>query len=179
MTRVTRVTPTTRTSLPNTKNQRRCCPSKTTRVTLQFMGSTSVASVAASGALVAASGVVCDSSLFSLEIAVSTELLISDGARAKSSVSLIKQVAFVGQQHVVFGLQGRVVDVAHVDQAHPCYKSRTASLSPCLSCIAFRDFEAVGGCLTCVTSPLPVLLHLLCHNLNSLAPGNVNEILDM
>ena len=38
------------------------------RVTLHFMGSTSVASVAASGVLVASSGVVCDSSLFSLEI---------------------------------------------------------------------------------------------------------------
>ena len=91
------------------------------------MGSTSVASVAASGVLVAASGVVCDSSLFSLEIAVSKKLLTSDGARTKSSVSLIKQVAFVGQQHEAFGLQGRVVDVAHVGQAHPCYgKSRTA-----------------------------------------------------
>ena len=83
------------------------------------MGSTSVASVAASG-------VVCDSSLFSLEIAVSKKLLTSDGARTKSSVSLIKQVAFVGQQREAFGLQGRVVDVAHVGQAHPCYKSRTA-----------------------------------------------------
>ena len=55
------------------------------------MGSTSVASVAASGVLLAASGVVCDSSLFSLEIAVSTKLLTSDGARTKTSVSLIKQ----------------------------------------------------------------------------------------
>ena len=52
------------------------------------MGSTSVASVAASGVLLAASGVVCDSSLFSLEIAVSTKLLTSDGARTKTSVSL-------------------------------------------------------------------------------------------
>ena len=50
-TRVTRVTPTTWTLLPNTKNQRKWCPSWTTRVTLQFMGSTSVASVAASGVL--------------------------------------------------------------------------------------------------------------------------------
>ena len=58
---------------------------------------TSVASVAASGVLLAASGVVCDSSLFSLEIAVSTKLLTSDGARPKTSVSLIKQVALVGQ----------------------------------------------------------------------------------
>ena len=89
------------------------------------MGSTSVASVAASGVLVAASGVVCDSSLFSLEIAVSKKILTSDGARTKSSVSLIKQVAFV-EQHEAFGLQGRVVDVAHVGQAHPCYKSRIA-----------------------------------------------------
>ena len=96
-TRETRVTPTTWTSLPNTKNQRKCCPSWTTQVTLQFMGSTSVASVAASGVLLAASGVVCDSSLFSLEIAVSTKLLTSDGARTKTSVSLIKQVALVGQ----------------------------------------------------------------------------------
>ena len=62
-----------------------------------FIGSTSVASVAASGVLLAASGVVCDSSLFSLEIAVSTKLLTSDGARTKTSVSLIKQVALVGQ----------------------------------------------------------------------------------
>ena len=53
------------------------------------MGSTSVASVAASGVLVAASGVVCVSSLFSLQIAVSTKLLTSDGARTKTSVSLI------------------------------------------------------------------------------------------
>ena len=61
------------------------------------MGSTSVASVAASGLLFVASGVECDSSLFSLEIAVSTKLLTSDGARTKTSVSLIKQVALVGQ----------------------------------------------------------------------------------
>ena len=61
------------------------------------MGSTSVAGMAASGVLLAASGVVCDSSLFSLEIAVSTKLLTSDGARTKTSVSLIKQVALVGQ----------------------------------------------------------------------------------
>ena len=27
---------------------------------------------------------------------------------------------------LAFGLQGRVVDVAHVGQAHPCYTSRTA-----------------------------------------------------
>ena len=60
------------------------------------MGSTSVASVAASGVLLAASGVICDSSLFSLEIAVSTKPLTSDGARTKTSVSLIKQVALVG-----------------------------------------------------------------------------------
>ena len=90
------------------------------------MGSRSAASVAASGVLVAASGVVYDSYLFSLEIAVSKKLLTSDGARTKISVSLIKQVAFVGQQHEAFGLQGRVVDVAHVGYAHPCYKSRTA-----------------------------------------------------
>ena len=61
------------------------------------MGSTSVASVAASGVLLSASGVVCDSSLFSLEIAVSTKLLTSDGARTKPSVSPIKQVALVRQ----------------------------------------------------------------------------------
>ena len=61
------------------------------------MGSTSVASVAASGVLLAASGVVCDSSLFSLEIAVSTKLLTSDGTRTKTSVSLINQVALVGR----------------------------------------------------------------------------------
>ena len=90
------------------------------------MGSTSIAGVVASGVLVAASGVVCDSSLFSLEIAVSKKLLTSDGAGTKSSVSLIEQVALVRQQHEAFGLQGRVVDVAHVGQAHPCYKSRTA-----------------------------------------------------
>ena len=80
------------------------------------MESTSVASVAASG-------VVC-------EIAVSKKLLTSDGARTKSSVSLIKQVAFVRQQREAFGLQGRVVDVAHVGQAHPCYMSRTAEYPP-------------------------------------------------
>ena len=61
------------------------------------MGSTSVASVAASGVLLAASGVVCNSSLFLLEIAVSTKLLTSDGPRTKTRVSLIKQVALVGQ----------------------------------------------------------------------------------
>ena len=61
------------------------------------MGSTSVASVATSGVLLAASGVVCDSALVSLEIAVSTRLPTSDGARTKTSVSLIKQVALVGQ----------------------------------------------------------------------------------
>ena len=83
------------------------------------MGSTSVASVAASGVLVTASGVVCDSSLFSLEIAVSIKLLTSDGAQTKTSVSLIKQVALIGQHHKAFGLQGRVFDVAHVGQAHP------------------------------------------------------------
>ena len=93
------------------------------------MGSTSVASVAASGVLVVASGVVCDSSLFSLEIAVSKNVLTSDGAR-RAVCPLIKQVALVGQQHEVFGLQGRVVDVAHVGQAHPCYKSRTAEYPP-------------------------------------------------
>ena len=82
--------------------------------------------MAASGVLVAASDVVCDSSLFSLEIAVSKKLLTSDSARMKSSVSLIKQVAFVGQQREALGLQDRVVDVVHVGQAHPCYKSRTA-----------------------------------------------------
>ena len=52
--------------------------------------------------------------------------MTSDGARTKTSVSLIKQVALVGQQHEAFGLQGRVVDVAHVGQAYPCYSSRTA-----------------------------------------------------
>ena len=99
----------------------------TTRVT-RFSSDNAnlVASVAASGVLVAASGVVCDSSLFSLEITVSKKLLTSGGARTKSSMSLIKQVAPVGQQHEAFGLQGRVVDVVHVGQAHPCYKSRTA-----------------------------------------------------
>ena len=56
-------------------------PAEVLSVTLQFMGSTSVASVASSGVLLAASGAVCDSSLFSLEIAVSTKLLTSDGAR--------------------------------------------------------------------------------------------------
>ena len=88
------------------------------------MGSTSVVN-AASGVLVEASGVVSDSSLFTLEIAISKKLLTSDGVRTKSSVSLIKQDALVGQQHEAFGLQGRVVDVAHVGQAHSCYKSRT------------------------------------------------------
>ena len=63
------------------------------------MGSTSVASVAASGVLLAASGVECDSSLFSFEIAASTKLLTSDGARTKTSVSLIKQVAHVRQNN--------------------------------------------------------------------------------
>ena len=48
--------------------------------TPQISGSESVASVAASGVLVLTSGVVCDSSLFSLEIAVSTKLLTSDNA---------------------------------------------------------------------------------------------------
>ena len=56
------------------------------------MGSTSVASVAASGVFMAASGVVCDSSLFSLEITVSKKLLTSDGAGTKRSVSLINRL---------------------------------------------------------------------------------------
>ena len=94
--------------------------------TPQISGSKSVASVAVSDVLVAASGVVCNSSLFSLEIAASAKLLTSDGARAKTSVSLINQVALVRQQHEAFGWQGRVVDVAHVGQAHPCHKSPTA-----------------------------------------------------
>ena len=92
----------------------------------QISGSKSVASVVASGVLVAASGVVCESSLFSLQIAVSTKRLTPDGAWVKTSVSLINQVDFVGQQHEAFGLQGRVVGVAHVGQAHPCHKSPTA-----------------------------------------------------
>ena len=103
------------------------------------MGSTSVVSVAASGVLVAASGVVCDSPLFSLEIAVTKKLLTADGARTKSSVSLIKQVARVGQQHKAFGLQGRVIDVAHVGQADPCYKSRTAEYLHKLSIELIHD----------------------------------------
>ena len=118
------------------------------------MGSTSVASVAASGVLVAACGVVCDSSLFSLEIAVSKNLLTSDDARTKSSVSLIKQVALVGQQHEAYGLEGRVVDVAHVGQAHMCYKSRTAEYPHTVSLhnpngrhlLAARDVERDCQC---------------------------------
>ena len=47
----------------------------------------------------------------------------------KTSVSLIKQFALVGQQHEAFDLQGRVVDIAHVGQAHPCFTSRTAEYS--------------------------------------------------
>ena len=42
----------------------------------------------------------------------------------------MSNVALVRKQHEAFGLQGRVVDVAHVDQAHPCYKSRTAEYPP-------------------------------------------------
>ena len=110
-----RSVPTTRTSLLNTKNQRKCCP--------QILGSTSVACVAASGVLVAASGVVCNSFLFSFEIACNTKLLTSDGARTKTRVSLINHVALVGQKHEAFGLQGRVVDVAHASQAHPCHNT--------------------------------------------------------
>ena len=37
----------------------------------------------------------------------------------------LNQVAFVGQ-HKAFGLQGSVVDVMHVGQAHPCHKSPVA-----------------------------------------------------
>ena len=61
--------------------------------TLQFMGSKSVTIVAASGVLVVASDVQCDSSLFLLEIVGSTKLLMPAGARTKTSVSLITQVA--------------------------------------------------------------------------------------
>ena len=104
--------------LPNTKLGNTNTP--------QVTGSKIVASVAAFGVLVAASGMVSDSSLFSLEIAVSTKLLTSDSAWMKTNVSLINQVALVAQQHEVFGLQGRVVDVAHVGQAHPCHTSLTA-----------------------------------------------------
>ena len=57
-----------------------------------------------------------------LEIAGSTKLLTSDTARAKISISLINQVALVGQQHETFRLQGMVVDVAHVGQAHSCHQ---------------------------------------------------------
>ena len=74
-----------------------------------------VASLAASGGLVAASGAACDSYLYSMEIAVSTKLLTSDDARTKTSMLLINQIALVGQ-HNAFGLQGRVVNVAHVGQ---------------------------------------------------------------
>ena len=56
--------------------------------TPQIMGSKSVTTVATSSVLVAASGVLCDCSLFSLEITVSTKLLTSDGARTETSVSL-------------------------------------------------------------------------------------------
>ena len=80
----------------------------------------------ASAVLVMDSGVVCDSSLFSLENTVSTKLLTSDSAGMKTSVSLINQVALVGQQHEAFGLQGRVVYVAHAGQVHPCHSSLTA-----------------------------------------------------
>ena len=69
----------------------------TSRLTLQFMGSTSAVSAAASGVLVAASGVVCDSSLFSSEIAVCTKLLTPGGALMKTSVPLKKQFVLVGQ----------------------------------------------------------------------------------
>ena len=76
--------------------------------TLQFMGSTSVASVAASGVLVAASGVVCDSSLFSLEIALSKTT--PDIWRCASEEQCVpdKQIALVGQQQEAFSLQGWV-----------------------------------------------------------------------
>ena len=93
--------------------------------TPQIMGSKSVANLAASGVLASASGVICDSSLFSLEIIVSTKLLISDGARTRTNVSPINQVALVGQQHKAVGWQGKVVDDAHVGQAHPCHTSLT------------------------------------------------------
>ena len=85
----------------------------------KFTGSKDVARVAASGVLVAASGVACDTALISLEIAVSTKLQTSDGARTKTSVSLINQ-------HEASSLQGRVVDDAHVGQAHSCHTSLTA-----------------------------------------------------
>ena len=92
--------------------------------TPQFSGSESVASVAASGVLVAASGVICDSSLFSLEIAAQNYWYLT--ARMKTSVSLINKVALVGPQYKALVLQGRVVDVAHVDQGRSCYSSLTA-----------------------------------------------------
>ena len=87
--------------------------------TPQISGSKSVASVAASVVLVAVSGVLCNSSLFF------GNRFKQNGARAKASVSLINQVALVGEEHKAFSLQGRVVDVAHVGQAHPCHKSLT------------------------------------------------------
>ena len=91
-----------------------------------FTGSKSVASVADSGVLVVGSGIACDSSLFSLEIVISTKLLTSEGEGTNTSVSLINQVVLVGQHHKAFGLQGRVVDVAHVGQAHLCHASHIA-----------------------------------------------------
>ena len=96
-TRVTRVIPTTWTSLPNTKKPAEVLSQLDNTSNSPVNGSTSVVSVAASGVLVAASGVVCVNSLFSLQIAVSTKLLTSDGARTKTNMSLINQVALVGQ----------------------------------------------------------------------------------
>ena len=92
----------------------------------QITGSKSFANVAASGVLASASGVICDSSLFPLEIVVSIKLLKSDGAQTRTSVSPINQVVLVGQQHKAVGWQGKVVDDAHVGQAHPCHTSLTA-----------------------------------------------------
>ena len=56
-------------------------------------------------------------------------LLTSDCAWRKTSVSLINQVAGVGQQHV-FGLQGKVLGLVHVSEAHTCYTSLTAEYAP-------------------------------------------------
>ena len=53
---------------------------------------------------VAASGVLCDSSLLSLEIIICLRLLTSTGAQMKTNMSLINQVAVGGQQNEAFGL---------------------------------------------------------------------------
>ena len=136
--------------------------------TPQITGTKSVASVVAPGVLMVASGVLCGRSLFSLEN--HCKLLTSDGALMKTSGSLINQVAVVGQQHEAFGLQGKFVGVAQVDEAHPCHTSLTAPYAHrqicmqhlyCTSSTNYENINCYWANFLLLNSPCWPLLRLL------------------